>query len=516
MQMRLVELITGLSRVADLGFGLPPGEAARSAALAVVLSRSLDLPAEDLRAGIYTALLMHVGCIGYAHETARAFDDELVMTAAAARTDLASPWDVATTLLPALVRGRPPLTKARLVATAAVRGRRHGRAFDTVACEVGSRAARRLQLPQAVQRSIYHAYEWWNGRGVPDGLGRDRIPLGARLAALTTTAMVFHTAGGTDVAVAAVARQRGSVLDPDLVDHFHADAERLLREVARGDPGQLVLEAEPPPVAAVSGPQLVGVASVFGDVADLKSPFLHGHSRRVAALAREAGRTLGLAATKLDDLELAGHLHDLGRVAVPAAVWEKPGKLDAHEWEQVRLHAYHSERILAGSPILAPLVELVGLHHERCDGSGYHRGCSGSSLPMTARVLAVADAYDALIHPRPHRPAATAEHAENALLIGVRKGEFDADAVRAVLTIAGHDAPVERPPTPAGLTPREVEVLQLVAGGRTNRQIAAELTISPRTAEQHVQNLYAKIGSSTRAAAALFAMEHLLVPPEDP
>jgi HD-GYP domain-containing protein (c-di-GMP phosphodiesterase class II) len=514
--MRLAELITGLSRVADLGFGLPPGEAARAAALSVTLSRSLDLPAEDLRAGLYTSLLMHVGCIGYAHEAARIFGDELTMTAAAARTDLASPLDVTTTLLPALLRGRPPRTRARLVATTALRGRRHGRAFDTVACEVGSRAARRLQLSAEVQRSIFHADERWDGKGVPHRLARERIPLGARLAALTTTAVAFDTVGGSDLAVVAVGRQRGSILDPDLVDHFRGDAERLLRAAADEDPRQLILDAEPPPVATVSGQQLVAAASVFGDVADLKSPFLHGHSRRVAALAREAGRTLGLPTTRLHDLELAGHLHDLGRVAVPAAVWEKPGKLDAHEWEQVRLHAYHSERILSGSPTLAPLVELVGMHHERADGSGYHRGCSGPSLPITARVLAVADAYDALTHDRPHRPAANADDTERVLLDDARTGALDADAVRAVLAVAGHDAAVERPPPPAGLTPREVEVLRLVAAGRTNRQIAAELTISPRTAEQHVQNLYAKIGASTRAAAALFAMEHQLVTPRDP
>jgi HD-GYP domain-containing protein (c-di-GMP phosphodiesterase class II)/DNA-binding CsgD family transcriptional regulator len=514
--MRLAELITGLSRVADLGFGLAPGEAARAAALAAALGLSLDLPDDDVRAALYTSLLMHVGCVGYAHETAGLFDDELAMTAAAARTNLASGRDVVTTLLPALVRGRPPLTKARLVLTAAVRGRRHGRAFDTVACDVGRRAARRLQLPEVVQRSIYHAYEWWSGGGVPDGLAHDRIPLGARLAALTSTAVVFDTAGGSEFATVGVVRQRGTTLDPDLVDHFRDNAERLLEEVAAGDPHRLVLDAEPPPVAEVEGPQLVGVASVFGDVADLKSPFLHGHSRRVAALARDAGRTLGLPTAKVDDLELAGHLHDLGRVAVPTAVWEKPGRLDAHEWEQVRLHAYHSERILVGTPTLAPLVELVGKHHERCDGSGYHRGCSGSSLPMAARVLAVADAYDALTHPRPHRPATTPQQAERALLDAAREGALDADAVRAVLTVAGHDAPVERPEPPAGLTRREVEVLQLLAVGRTNRQIAAALSISPRTAEQHVQNLYGKIGASTRAAAALFAMEHHLVTPRDP
>jgi HD-GYP domain-containing protein (c-di-GMP phosphodiesterase class II) len=212
---------------------------------------------------------------------------------------------------------------------------------------------------------------------------------------------------------------------------------------------------------------------------------------------------------------VAGLLHDVGRVAVPDTVWERPGPLSAHEWEQVRLHAYHSERILAGSERLASLAPLVGMHHERLDGGGYHRGCTGAELPLPARALAAADAYQAMTRRRPHRPALTPEQAERRLLAGAADGLLDPDAVGAVLATAGHDAVVPRRRLPAGLSDREVEVLGLVADGCGNAEIARRLVISRRTAEHHVQHIYTKIGVSSRAAAAMFAMEHHLLGPRD-
>jgi HD-GYP domain-containing protein (c-di-GMP phosphodiesterase class II) len=509
--LRLADLLAGLSRVADLGFGLQAGEALRAAALAGGLARSMDLDDEDVRAAVYTALLLHLGCIGYARETARTFGDELIMGAASARTNLADPRDVVTTFLPRLTRGRSPLQRTRLVLATLSRGVRHGEAFATTACEVGRDAARRLRLSEAVQGSVYHSYEWWDGNGVPDGLSGDDIPMGARVAVLTTVVVTFDIAGGTELAVEAVRKQSGGILDPHVAEHFIRCAADLLGEVHAHDPHQLVLDVEPLPVVCVLDPHLVEVAAVFGDIADLKTPYTHGHSRGAASLARNAGERLELHGSDTAELEIAGHLHDVGRVAISNAAWEKPGPLDAHEWEQVRLHAYHSERILSGSQRLASLIPLVGMHHERLNGGGYHRGTTGDALPLPARVLAAADVYHALTQQRPHRAALSADQAGQQLLDEARSGRLDPDAVSAVLTAAGHDAPVVRREPPAGLTDREVEVLGLVAEGRTNREIGERLVISRRTAEQHVQNVYAKIGVSSRAASALFAMEHDLL-----
>ncbi len=508
--MRLVDLLAGLSRLADLGFGIPAGEALRSSALAALLGRSLDVADDDLRAAIYTAMLHHVGCTGYAHEAGQAVGDELTMYAVTAQTNLANPKEVFTTFLPGMLAGRPLSERLRLTAVTLAKGRRIGAESTTAACEVGRDAARRLGLASEVQNSLYRSYEWWNGKGVPDGLSGDAIPVGARLAAISSTASLLDTAADRARVAEVVRGGSGVLFDPEMAHHLGEHLDELLNVLAVRDPYEVVLEAEPYPVAQVLDPQLIEVATVFGDLADLKTPHLHGHSRGVARLARDAGAQLGLEGQDVEDLEVAALLHDVGRVAISASVWDKQGELTRHEWEQVRLHAYHSERILAGSERLAHLAPLVGMHHERCDGSGYHRGCDRGELPVAARVLAAADCYQAMTQPRPHRPALDPEQAEEQLRGDVRAGRIDEEAANAVLAAAGHAVEVRRE-IPAGLTDRQAEVLALIAAGCTNREIAEELVISRRTAEHHVQHIYAKIGASSRAAAALFAMEHDLL-----
>jgi DNA-binding NarL/FixJ family response regulator len=205
-------------------------------------------------------------------------------------------------------------------------------------------------------------------------------------------------------------------------------------------------------------------------------------------------------------------LHDLGRIGVPNGIWDKPGPLTTAEWEQVRLHSYHSERILSRSSALAPLASLAGMHHERQDGSGYYRQATAATIPNGARVLAAADAYQAMTQERPYRPALTRSAAAEQLRSEAARGRLDPDAVRAILEAAGHAFTRRtRPAWPAGLSDREVQVLRLVARGYSNREMARLLYISPKTVGHHIQHIYAKIGVSTRAAAAMFAMEHRLV-----
>jgi HD-GYP domain-containing protein (c-di-GMP phosphodiesterase class II) len=202
----------------------------------------------------------------------------------------------------------------------------------------------------------------------------------------------------------------------------------------------------------------------------------------------------------------AAYVHDVGRVAVPVAIWQKPGPLTPDEWERVRLHAYHSERVLARSPFLAALSPVATSHHERLDGSGYHRGTTAPGLRLPARLLAAADAYHAMTEPRPHREPLAPEEAAETLSQEARDGRLDADAVVAVIEAAGHPTPrIERP---ARLTEREAEVVGLLARGLQTKQVARALGISVKTADRHIQNAYGKIGVSTRAAATLFAAQH--------
>jgi HD-GYP domain-containing protein (c-di-GMP phosphodiesterase class II) len=247
----------------------------------------------------------------------------------------------------------------------------------------------------------------------------------------------------------------------------------------------------------------------MGDFADLVSPYLVGHSAGVADLVSRAAQGCQFSVDDIVATRRAAFVHDVGRVAIPANIWQQPAQLTADDWERVRLHAYHSERILCRSPFLSGLAPVATAHHERLDGAGYHRGVTSAALTPPARLLAAADAYHAMTEPRPHRSALSREEAAQVLRGEVLAGKLDAGSVAAVLEAAGH-RPM-RVARPDGLTERETQVVALLARGLQTKQIGRALGISTKTADRHVQNAYGKIGVSTRAAAALYAMQNGLV-----
>jgi HD-GYP domain-containing protein (c-di-GMP phosphodiesterase class II) len=263
----------------------------------------------------------------------------------------------------------------------------------------------------------------------------------------------------------------------------------------------------------MSDEELDAALTAVANFVDLKSPYTLGHSQAVADLAAEAAKQLGLSDGEVRTLRRAALVHDFGRLGVSNAIWDKRGPLGAGEWERVRSHPYLTERMLHGSRALAPLGALAAQHHERLDGSGYPRGLMGSSVSRAARILGAADAYQAMREPRPHRPPHTADEAALQLRAEVKAGRLEAEAVDAVLSAAGHRV-TRRREGPAGLTLREVEVLRLLARGLSNKEIAERLVISPKTAGNHIEHIYAKIDASSRATASLFAMQRGLLPEE--
>ena len=210
-------------------------------------------------------------------------------------------------------------------------------------------------------------------------------------------------------------------------------------------------------------------------------------------------------------LRRSGWLHGLGRLGVSNAIWDKPGPLAPGERERVRLHPYLTERMLQQSPWLAPYGATCVQLRERLDGSGYPRSLSGSAISMPARILAAADVYQAMLEPRPYRSSLAPADAAAELKKEVSLGRLYGDAVAAVLASAGH-AVARRRDYPAGLTSREVDVLRLLARGLSSRQIAGQLVISPKTARNHIEHIYTKIGTTNRASASLFAMQSGLLP----
>jgi HD-GYP domain-containing protein (c-di-GMP phosphodiesterase class II) len=501
--LRLADLLAALSVTTDLAMGQPPEKAIRACVVATEVARRLDLPDHEVSDVYYTTLLKHLGCTATPHEELLFGPDELATRPTAERTDIARPRELLSLLL-TTGKGTGP-DRVRYLGRAIAAGKEANAEIYRAICEVATRLAERLRLGAGVEDALFQTLERWDGRGAPRNARGEEIALPARIAEPATQMVIFHGLGGIEAATTMLERRARGWFDPLVAEAARAAAPDVLERLDREDPWATVLEAEPEPVRRVPEPRLDEVAAAFGDMVDLKSTFTPGHSSGVAELAAGAAVRLGLDEASV---RRAAALHDLGRAAVPIGTWEKPGRLTATEWERVRVHAYQTERIMARSEALAPLAPLAGMHHERQDGSGYHRGTRGSQTPPEARVIAAADVYQALTQARPHRPARSGEEA--AEVVGDEASALDPECARAVIEEAGH-RPARRPSWPAGLSDREVEVLRLLARGLANKAIARRLSISRRTAEHHVQHIYAKIGASTRASATLFGMENGLL-----
>jgi HD-GYP domain-containing protein (c-di-GMP phosphodiesterase class II) len=505
--LRLADLLVAISVATDLGMGYGPDKAVRSCLLATRLARELDLPERDVRDVYLTTLLRHLGCTATAHEEAFYFGgDELVSRPPSERADFGNTGEMVKLTL-ATGRGAG-LARPRHLTRALRSGKKESERILRAICEVGAHLAGRLGLGDGVERALYQVQERWDGKGSPERLSDDAIALPARIAEVATQAVIFDRAEGPESAVEMVGARAGGWFDPAIADAFRRFGPALLAGMGDEDPWVAVLDAEPAPIGRVGAGEIDSVARVFADMVDLKSPYTLGHSSEVAEIAVKAARLVGLGSGEIDDLRRAALLHDVGRTGVSNGIWDKAGPLTSAEWESVRLHAYHTERILGRSSALAPLVRIAGMHHERQDGSGYHRGASGAEIPPPAKILAAADAYQAMTQERPHRRALPADEAAKAVGADASAGVLDPECARAVVEAAGNPEVRVRTSWPAGLSDREVEVLRLVAKGASNKEISKRLFISPRTAEHHVQNIYTKIGTSTRASAAVFAMEH--------
>jgi HD-GYP domain-containing protein (c-di-GMP phosphodiesterase class II) len=376
-------------------------------------------------------------------------------------------------------------------------------------CEVGARLATRLGLPADVVDGVAHAYERWDGKGFPAGLAGDAIPIATRLAVVARDVDVMYATSGIDGVRHALERRRGRAYDPAVTDAFLAGCPDWFDEVDALDPWDAVVDGEPAPVIEVDDARLDEVLTAFADFVDLKSPWFLGHSRTVGELAAAAASACGLGRDNTNVARLAGLVHDVGIVGVPAGVWNRPGPLTREGWERVRSHAQVGERILGRCGPLDDMAAVVGAHHERADGSGYHRGSRDPS--DLAQLVAAADVYRALVEDRPHRPALEPDAAARSLADEADAGRLGRAAVDAVLSAAGHRARVPDMARPAGLTEREVDVLRLIARGRSNKDAARALRISAKTVGTHVEHIYAKAGVTTRAGATLFAMEHDLL-----
>jgi len=504
--VRTVELIGSLCLATDLGMGFPFEHGLQTTLIAMRLAERLGVDPGTATEVYYASMLAHAGCTTDVHLAAEIFGGSM--------TEHFNPVKYGTPResFLGLVRSLPDPDAHRLERTAQIARRLPRLARDaqeelSASCEVAGMLAAQTGAPPSVAGLLAFVTDRWDGKGPLRRARGEQIPLVMRIVHVAVDAAFQRLIGGPEHARDRIAERSGRAFDPEIASCLVHDGADVLASVAEA--WGAILDAEPAPRRRLGDVDLDRGLAAMGRFADLVSPDLTGHSAAVAALAERAAEHVGLPAREVTNMRRSGWVHDIGRVAIHARVWNKPAELDADEGEQVRLHPYYTDRVLSRSGFLATLAPVACAHHERVDGSGYHRGTSAAQLPVTSRLLAAAVAYQSKCEPRRYRRALTPERATAYVAGEASAGRLDPNSVSAVLAAAGQ--PLPELTRVAGLTEREAQVVALLARGQLTRQIARALGISAKTADRHIQNAYRKIGVSSRAAATLFAAEHGLL-----
>ncbi|MGH3470475.1 MAG: HD domain-containing phosphohydrolase, partial [Nocardioidaceae bacterium] len=347
-------------------------------------------------------------------------------------------------------------------------------------------------------------------RGVPSTLAGSQLSLAARISHVAEACEVFERTAGVSAAVDVVRSRTGTHFDPEIAKTAATHPEELFDGI-NDDTLEEIVAAEPIERTTLTDDELDHALEAIGDFCDLRCSFFAGHARGTAILVARAAELLRMPTAEARLAYRAALVHEVGRFGVDASLWTRPGPLSASQREHMRMHVYFVERIFDRPEPLRRIGLLAATHHERMDGSGYHRGLGAATLSAQARLLAAAHVYHSMMEPRPYRQALTESNARYQLKAEAAQGRLDPLSVDAVLTAAGHRTSRARTEGPMGLTARESEVLGLIAQGLPNKAIAKRLAITPKTVSNHVEHVYAKLGVTNRVGATMAAMHHGLV-----
>lgn len=507
--LSLAEVIAAFSLATDLGLGQPMEHVLRSWTIATRLGEHMGYDSETAGSLYYVAMLAWVGCVADTAEVASWFGDDIAFRRDSYEVDM-SGLPMFKFALEHVGAGQPALQRLRLAGALIATGGKPIERGLMSHCLSTALMAERLGLGDDVCNPLRQWFTRWDGSGVPDGVGGGDVARSVRLFHLADFVEVAHRRGGVDTAIELAQSRRAKQFDPEVVDAFCALGADLFEGLDETVDWPTVIGQDPRLQRRLTESGLDAALEAIADFTDLRSRSRSGHSRAVASLAARAGELCGLPEGDLANLRRAALVHDVGMHGVPSSILEKRGPLTSTEAERMRLHSYYTERTLARPPVLARIGAVASMANERLDGSGYHRGLSGSAIPTTGRILAAACALQAMTESRAYRSALTLKAAASELRGDVRAGRLGADAVDAVLAAAGQQRP-KRVAGPAGLTAREVEVLTLIARGASNKQVGTTLGITAKTAGTHIERIYMKIGASTRSTAALFAMQNGLL-----
>jgi HD-GYP domain-containing protein (c-di-GMP phosphodiesterase class II) len=445
----LSEVVAALSHALDLTEGQPRGHAGRTCLLGMRLARAVSLPEQDRSSLYYALLLKDAGCSSSAARMTEIFggSDDLELKRAGKHVDFSRPSEALRFVKEHAATSDGALSRAREVIVAAIRFAKSGGEIVEARCDRGARIVASLGFPKDAADAVRALDEHWDGHGRPRGLRGAQIPQLARIACIAQTIDVFLTAFGVGAAREMVRDRRGRWFDPELADAFLAipdrdsvwtelDNAREPTTVAHLDPGTTIRTA--------SDEDLDRISAAFADVIDAKSPYTFNHSTGVADYAVAIGRVLGVPVPEIAKLRRAGLLHDIGKLGVSNAILDKPARLTDEEYAAVRLHPRYTEEILSRVSAFSQIAFAAGAHHERIDGRGYHRGLPGRRLPLAARILAVADVYEAMSADRPYRAGMPVD-----MILGIMRDDigtaFCGEVVEALHVVLGRGtSPVTR------------------------------------------------------------------------
>jgi HD-GYP domain-containing protein (c-di-GMP phosphodiesterase class II) len=514
----LAELLCAISFASGLATGAAMEHGLRSAYLALRIADALGLPATEREAVYYGALLKDVGCTACAAGIAIFFPgDELAPRLDMLTVDPTRAGDIVSWLWRNVpVDAQLPGRVAKLLSFAAQSGPVITEAMRGH-CEVAELFARRLGFSEPVQRAVRFQLERWDGKGFAAyHLKGEAVPPAARILQLAQILELTHALGGQSAARTLARERGGGRFDPVATLAFLSLAEDPNfwepLDVLASEEAVAAMVAMAPPTSAqdVLADQTEAVCEAVADFIDIKTRQDWHHSPAVAEVAVAIGRRLEFGGGDLTRLRRAALLHDVGKVAVPFGILGKGDRLSAAEREQVRLHAYYTQRVLERVGPLRELASAAAAHHEWVNGEGYHRQLAGEQIPLHGRVLAVADAYVRLTQGRDDGGGT------DEALTRLRQGagaQFERACVDALAASRGETSPARRPPRRRGqgLSEREEEVLRLLAQGLNNPQIGQALSISRKTVEHHLEHVYTKLGISSRTSAVAYAVQQGLV-----
>lgn len=436
VDIRLSEVVSALTYALDLTEGQPEGHTIRNCMIGMTLADHMDLTSQQRSALFYALLLKDLGCSSNAAKVSSLFGvDDHTAKFRLKTVQWSSLVNAGMYVVRTAGEGSNLLSRFWRVVTLGLQGRPAARGLIKTRCERGADIARMLGFPEDTAQAILDLDEHWDGKGDPLGKKGEQISLLGRVLDFAQTLEVFYSAYGPEGARRVAQKRRGTWFDPALVDLFFATfahddsfwqklkSNELIADISAYEPPDRILHADQD--------KLDQIAEAFARVIDAKSPYTSRHSARVAEIVRLMAAELNLPPEQRRDLSRAALLHDIGKLAVSNTILDKPGELNDAEWAQMRSHTDYTYRILERVRGFRQLAQVASAHHERLDGSGYHRGLPGGEMSQDARLLAVADQYEALTAPRPYREPLSSGEALKLLEGQVGTG-IDAAAFQAL------------------------------------------------------------------------------------